>query len=846
MPTDPHTDAVPQTGGTLVSTGGRALPLRSARLTGRLCAGVGRVALSQTFHNPHAEPLSVTYQLPLPHDGAVSGFSFRIGEREIVGEIDRKAAARERYESAIAEGRSAAHLEQERGSLFTQEVGNIPPGATVVARVEIDQPLVWVSDAGPDAGGWEWRFPTVVAPRYMGTAGRVPDADRFSVTVSDRPRPVTMELDVVVADAILPGRAPESPSHALLPGRGGHIAFANDSVGLDRDVVVRWPVATPQIALSVDAGCLHSGPGDVQELYGLVTVVPPAARGAAVVPRDLVVLLDTSGSMGGEPLAQAQRVAAALVDGLRDTDTLELIEFSSRPRRFGRGAEAADATTKAKAQQWIASLRAGGGTEMVSGILEALRGVRAEAQRQVVVITDGLIGFERDVLAAIEEQLPAASRVHTVGVGSSVNRSLTGPAARAGRGVEVVIGIGEDPERATRRLLRRTEDPLVVDLVIEGQGLLEHAPARLPDLYAGSPALIPIRLAPNGGALRLRGRTASGTWEARTEVRRPVDRRGNGAVASLFGREKVEDLELAAAAGGDANDAAIEALGLHFSIATRMTSWVAVSDRLDVDPRDPTRREEVPQEVPYGMSVEGLGLRAAAPMAPQGRARVRRAAPAAKSESITQAGSLPGAFERSAYGPGSGDAFKGGGGAAAKPKKKRGRGGLGRRILRRLEEKLTDKADEAERAPLPPAAAAPPRPQAADPVSVSGERDLDDEGFAEESVAEAPREDATLLPLQGRITRRFDENWFIEFALPVGQGWPAGVTTLELADGTRLAGSITTIEKRPPRADGTVIVALVFVAEREVDGTAVVLHLSIDGVATPVQLVTEASVTTTP
>ncbi len=613
-------NSTPSCGGTLVSTDGRTLPLRSASVSGRHRAGLGRVTLEQTFENPYAEPLRVTYQLPLPEEGAVSGFSFRIGDREIVGEVDRKERARERFERALAEGRSAAHLEQERASLFTQEVGNIPPGQTVVVKIEIDQRLVWIPEAGKAAGGWEWRFPTVVAPRYLGASGRVPDASRVAVVVADRPRPITMSMEMEIADALPRGASPSSPSHVLAPGRGGRVSFAEEGVGLDRDIVLRWPVATPQVGLAVDVARPKAGHAMARHLFGLLTVVPPSIRPDAPVSRDLVVLLDTSGSMGGEPLEQAKRVTSALIDGLTERDTIELIEFSSRPRRFAKTPMAADAKARTKALGWVASLRAGGGTEMVSGILAALEGVRAEAQRQVVVITDGLIGFERDVVSAILEQLPSGSRVHTVGVGSAVNRSLTGPAARAGRGVEVVIGIGEDPERATTRLLERTQDPLVVDLEIEGDALLEQAPLRLPDLYAGSPALVSVKLSGTGGTLRVRGRTAAGLWEAKVEARSPADGAGNPGVITCFAREKVEDHELTKTAGGDpkAADAAIAQLGVAYQISTRLTSWVAISETVDVDPGDPTRREVVPQEIPYGMSVEGLGLRAASMVAAGG------------------------------------------------------------------------------------------------------------------------------------------------------------------------------------------------------------------------------------
>jgi Ca-activated chloride channel family protein len=293
-----------------------------------------------------------------------------------------------------------------------------------------------------------------------------------------------------------------------------------------------------------------------------------------------------------------------------------MIEFSNAPRRWKAAPVAATEAARREALKWLANLRASGSTEMRAGILEALATVRKDAQRQVVLITDGQIGFESQVVAAICDRLPASSRLHTVGVGSAVNRSLTGPSARAGHGIEVIVGLGEDAERAASRIVARTNAPLLVDLEIRGEAVVEHAPVKLPDLFAGAPALVSVALKPEGGELMVRGRTPEGTWEQRIRVPALAAGEGNRAVVALFGREAVEDLETRLAAGGEAReiDASIERIGVDFQISTRLTSWVAVSEDRTVDPSDPLRRERMPHELPYGVSAEGLGLRPAAPV----------------------------------------------------------------------------------------------------------------------------------------------------------------------------------------------------------------------------------------
>ena len=587
----PHAQvAAPTTGSRLVSVDGRVLPLTGVHVSADAGGGLVRVVVEQRFFNTHVDPLTATYQLPLPADGAVVGFSFLIGERRIVGEIDRKQRARQRFEQAVAQGRTAAILDQDRSSLFTQEIGNIPPGTEITAEITIEQPLTW------RPGCWEWRFPTVVAPRFLGSL--TPDPDRVSVDILDGPLATTAAVTLQIRDAMTGAAC--STSHEL-QGEAEQVSLPMGTP-LDRDIVIRWPVAAPTPTTNLE---LSEADG---EAHGLLTIVPPVADLLRpVVPRDLILLLDTSGSMGGRPLSQAKALGRALIAGMTDEDRLEMISFAARPERWHAGPVAMDAAGRAQARRWLERQRARGGTQMREGIIEALRPLRTDAQRQVVLVSDGLIGFEKQVISAVLSTLPVSSRVHTVGVGSGVNRSLTGPVARAGGGVEVVIGLDESPDEAAEILLSRTSRPEIVDLALSGTALVEHAPRRLPDLFAGAPVRISLHLKP--GTLVLSGRTVAGPWQTTLEI--PAVAGGRAVVVTRFAREKVEDLELRVAAGGDrtAIDAEIEAIGLRAGISTRLTSWIATTAGVMVDPMAPTRAEQVPHARPYGMSVESAGLR---------------------------------------------------------------------------------------------------------------------------------------------------------------------------------------------------------------------------------------------
>ncbi|MCL2824481.1 MAG: VWA domain-containing protein [Polyangiaceae bacterium] len=595
----------------MVSTTGRVLPLKEMRIHADAIGGIARTKLEQTFSNPYSEPLSVTYLLPLPADGAVSAFAFLIGERRIHGEVDSRNKARERYEQAVSEGRSAALLEQDRSSLFTQELGNIPPHTQVIAEITIDQRLMWLSE-----GAWEYRFPTTVSPRYQGAPGRVADSAKLNVPIADSPIAARAHLDLTIKDQLSGCKTPESPSHK--------IRFANDQdsivctfqcddgVPLDRDIVMRWPVATPTVGVSIT--CSRSKPGRNSEYaFGLLTILPPTPANQVEVPRDLILLIDTSGSMGGLPLEQAKSVISAIIQSLGNFDQFEIIEFSNAPNRFRTTPLPATSSNKQLALDWVSKLRAAGATEMTRALFEALTPIRTDAQRQVVLVTDGQIGFESEIVTAVLNTLPKNSRLHTVGVGSAVNRSLNGPAARAGRGVEVVVGIHDDPIAAAKRLIARTQHPLVVDVAIEGSALVKHAPQRVPDLFGGAPTLVGIQLKPEGGTLDVRGQLSEGEFFHRLDVQPILPGSGYGTEAPLFARERVEDLEMELASTRKTRDIdpQIEQIGLDFQICTRLTSWVAVSDSVDIDPRAPSRREVMPHELPYGTNAAGFGLNAA-------------------------------------------------------------------------------------------------------------------------------------------------------------------------------------------------------------------------------------------
>ncbi|PYU90819.1 MAG: hypothetical protein DMG08_16835 [Acidobacteria bacterium] len=324
----------------------------------------------------------------------------------------------------------------------------------------------------------------------------------------------------------------------------------------------------------------------------------------------------------GRPISRARIVAEQLLTSLDPGDRFEVLAFSGDVERLVPEPVEASAENVRKALDALDKLRAGGSTEMTRAIAEALRPLRPDSQRQVILITDGYIGFEGKVVGEVLRLLVPGARLHTVGIGSAPNRTLTRGAARAGRGVEILVGDDEDARVASRRLLRATVRPVLTDLEFKGSAVLALAPRRPQDVLEGQPLLLLAEIKPAGGQLEIRGKEAGTpeTWVYRVEIPAGKER---GQVPSLpatsiplgalFGREAIEDLELQLAgagryAKGAALETKIENLGLRHGIASRKTSLVAISEDPTVDPKDPRRRERLAVELPAEVSAEGTGL----------------------------------------------------------------------------------------------------------------------------------------------------------------------------------------------------------------------------------------------
>jgi Ca-activated chloride channel family protein len=590
----------------------------------RVTGPVARARLRQQFTNPSGEWAEGVYVFPLPEDAAVDRLAMRVGDRTIAGVVRERAAARAGYEQARQEGRPASLVEQERANVFMASVANIAPGATVTVELAYQQTL------RPEQGEYRLRFPMVVGPRHVpgeplpegaAPAGagldrarptdRVPDAGRITPPVRHPARgpinPVRLAVELAAVGTLQRLEAPHHRVRVEERPDGSRRVSLDGPVPADRDFELLWRAVGeggPQAALLAERG--------EGETHALLVVLPPApGTGAPARPRELILVIDTSGSMHGASIEQARAALALALDRLGPVDHFNVIQFNSRTSSLFAASQPATPDNLATARRYVGSLRAQGGTEMRPALLRALDGRPGDGRlRQVVFLTDGAVGNEAELFRLIRERLGTA-RLFTIGIGSAPNGHFMREAARHGRGSFTYIGSPDQVRARMDEMLRRLEHPALTDLGLElpGGAAVEAVPAALPDLYLGEPVVVALRAAgPLPARAVLRGRLGAQPWRVELELREAAPGAG---LARHWAREKIAALMASRHAGATEDEvrAAVLPLALRHHLVSAYTSLVAV----DVTPArpgaEPLRRHAMATNLPAGWDHEAvLGL----------------------------------------------------------------------------------------------------------------------------------------------------------------------------------------------------------------------------------------------
>jgi Ca-activated chloride channel family protein len=582
-----HADNSPDSGTLLTQIDQQdvPLPLKHTDVQAQVSGYIGSVEVVQQFQNPYPNKIEAVYVFPLPHNAAVNEFTMTIGERRIRGIIRERKEAEEIYRAAKSQGYVASLLTQERPNVFTQSVANIEPGKEIDVTVKYFHTLEYVD------GWYEFVFPMVVGPRFnpAGTINGVGAVARGSAGSSGQKTEVqylkpdersghdiALRLDVDAGVAIEDFRcATHDVTHESPAAERLTIALKPQDSIPNRDFVLRYRVAGEKIKSDLITHRDQSG-----GYFSLMLFPPKEVGNLTRQPLELVFVLDCSGSMYGRPIQQAKAAIARGLRLLRTNDSFQIINFSEHASLLGPSPLEATPENVQRGLDYLESLNSDGPTMMIEGIKAALDFPHdPERLRFVCFLTDGYIGNEAEILAAIHERL-GDSRIFSFGIGSAVNRFLIDHMAKTGRGAVAYLGSRDDAAQIMEDFFERISHPGLTDIAIDWGGLQvsEIYPRAVPDLFVGRPVILTGRF--QGAAstpIRVAGKVAGQPFEFAV----PVDTNGiattHAGLPSVWARMKIADLaEQSIYAPNTEWPVQIKQVALDYGLVSDFTAFIAV------------------------------------------------------------------------------------------------------------------------------------------------------------------------------------------------------------------------------------------------------------------------------
>jgi len=588
------------------------VPLKHTDVKAAIAGYIATVQVTQQFHNPYSVKIEATYVFPLPQNAAVNEFVMTVGERRIRGIIRERAEAERIYLEARRQGYVASLLTQERPNIFTQKVANIEPGKEIDIEIRYFHTLAYVD------GWYEFVFPMVVGPRFnppgstagVGAVGRGRGGLSGQATEVQYMKPdersghdIALAVDV---DAGVPIEDVLSRNHVVAasqpaPSRAAVKLNPLDSIP-NKDFVLRYRVAGKTVKSAIMAHRDKRGGFFTMMLY------PPAELASVErAPMEMIFVLDCSGSMNGQPIAQSKKAVERALRSLRPDDTFQLIRFSNSASKLGRAPVEATPENVRNALAYLQSLEGEGGTMMIEGIKAALS-YEHEARRLrfVAFLTDGYIGNEEQILTEVCARI-GHSRIFSFGVGSSPNRYLLDGLARVGKGCVAYLGLNDDAGPVMDRFFERVSHPALADIEIDwgGMQVADVYPKQVPDLFVGRPVILTGRFSGEGAAsVRVKGRVAGEERAIALRANLEDAAASRQGIPCVWARAKIEELSYLALAEPSAElPTQIKQVALDYGLMSAYTAFVAV-DSLTKTAGDHGVSVAVPVPVPDGVRYE--------------------------------------------------------------------------------------------------------------------------------------------------------------------------------------------------------------------------------------------------
>jgi len=603
-----------------------SFPLKQTEVAAKIAGNVSRVEVTQQFENPFTQPLEAIYIFPLPDEAAVDEMEVRIGDRVIRGDIKKREDAREIYEQAKQQGRTAGLLEQERDNVFAQSLANIKPGEQIEVVIRYSDSLKF------EGGNYEFVFPMVVGPRFIpgtpldgGGGGSapapmtqnqdtdvVPDASRLNAPILPAGTSCGHSIRVTVEiEAGVPVSKIGSPSHQVRIEEDGdriRVHLQEWDAVPNKDFILRYRVVGKETQATVLTQIDDRGGHFAAYLIPAVEYSRDE-----FVPKDVAFLIDTSGSQHGDPLRKCQELMRRFINGLNPYDTFSIMDFANTTQQLSASPLGNTPQNRAEAIAYINGLQANGGTNMLQGVRAILNfpEVADGRLRSIVLLTDGYIGNENQILAEVQQHLKPGNRLYSFGAGSSVNRFLLNRIAELGRGVSRIVRHDEPTEEAAETFFRQINNPVLANIAIawEGEGDAPQIyPTAPPDLFAEQPLILFGRKEDGiPGKLRISGTVASGNRYEKVFDLKFLDKIGNPAIAQLWGRSRIKELTNEMVQyETKAGVAAVTDTALTYQLLSKYTAFVAVSEDVRVEPGSETISTHVPVPMPEGVSYEGV------------------------------------------------------------------------------------------------------------------------------------------------------------------------------------------------------------------------------------------------
>ena len=561
------------------------LPLKHTDVKGQISGYIATVDVTQQFHNPYDEKIEAVYVFPLPQNAAINEFIMTIGERRIRGIIRERKEAEKIYQQAKSQGHVASLLTQERPNIFTQKVANIEPSKQIDVNIKYFNTLAYVD------GWYEFVFPMVVGPRFNppGCTDGVGAVARGKGGISGQKVEVQYLKpgersghDISLAVDIDAGVAIEEvacTSHVITNSSSSRKKRTVKLSSLDsipnKDFVLRYKVAGKTVKSALVTHREKRG--------GFFTLMLYPTENLSYLkraPMEMIFVLDCSGSMSGKPIAKAKQAITRALKKLQPDDTFQVIRFSNNASQFGPDPIPATQKNIRKAVQYVENLHGSGGTMMIEGIKAALDFEHDPKRfRLVSFMTDGYIGNEAEILAAIHQRL-GASRIFSFGVGSSVNRYLLDRMAKLGKGAVAYIGLDDSAGEVVDEFYDRISHPALTDVTIDwgGMQVTDMYPNRIPDLFVGRPVILTGRFKGNSSTtIHVKGNVGDMIQDITIDVNLEDSAATHSGIACVWARKKIETLGSQATYDTDPDlPGEIRQVALEYGLMSVYTAFIAV------------------------------------------------------------------------------------------------------------------------------------------------------------------------------------------------------------------------------------------------------------------------------